>query len=225
MLEFLGTGGAYARDLGNNSAFCKWDNNLLMIDSGESTLNSAIDNNIFEGVENAYILITHFHTDHVGTLGSLIFHLSILNIKTTVIYPNKKNMNILLGFFGVSTRCSSVSPSEVTAFKVKEYKQVHENMEAYGYLISLNGKTVFYSGDAKSIAEEPLQMLLKGELDCFYQDLRENLNEFHLSFEEITAKIPMEYRKKVYCMHFDKSSDIPKIQALGFNTVKKTGLS
>lgn len=93
-------------------------------------------------------------------------------------------------------------------------------MEAYGYLMELDGKKVYYSGDSKSIHQELVDMLVNGEIDYFYQDLREKENPFHLSFGEIEKLIPEEFRSKVICMHFDKSSDIPVIESMGYSTVK-----
>ena len=218
MLNFLGTGGAFAFDLGNNSAYMKNGDELLIIDCGESTMKTVYDIDLLKGIEKVYILITHFHSDHVGSLGSFVFYCGKRD--TTVIYPNTEDMKTLLGFYGVGGRAKVVSPEEFTAFPVKAYKQTHEKLEAYGYMFEYCGEKIYFSGDTKSVPSEPLELLKAGKLDYFYEDLREKENEFHLSFPEIEKLIPEEYRKKVYCMHFDKSEDIPKIQALGFNTVK-----
>lgn len=217
MLKFLGTGGAFAFDLGNNSAYIKNGDEFLLIDCGETTAKTVYEKNLLEGVNKVYILITHFHSDHVGSLGSFVFHCG--SRETTVIYPNKADMETLLKFYGVPGRAKAVTPEEFTAFKIVPYKQTHEKLEAYGYYFEYNGERIYYSGDTKSIPKEMLDLLKSGKLDYFYEDLREKVNEFHLSFPEIESLIPKEYRKKVYCMHFDKSEDIPKIQALGFNTV------
>lgn len=222
MLNFLGTGGAFAFDLGNNSAYYKKDGMFLLIDCGETTMQKLYFSDILDDVHTVNILITHTHSDHVGSLGSFIFHCSGKNIPTVnVIYPNVEVMKTLCELFGTLSRVTNfLTPEQVSDFPIKEYKNLHEKMEAYGYLMELDGKKVYYSGDSKSIHQELVDMLINGEIDYFYQDLREKENPFHLSFGEIEKLIPEEFRSKVICMHFDKSSDIPVIESMGYSTVK-----
>lgn len=217
MLNFLGTGGAFAFKLGNNSAYMINSGELLLIDCGESTMKTIYDLNLLNGIDKVYILITHLHSDHVGSLGSFIFYCEERDV--TIIYPNVNDMKTLLKFYGVASHAKVVSPLEFTDFKVTAYKQIHEKLEAYGYIFEYGGETIYFSGDTKSIPKEALDLLFANKIDYFYEDLREEESEFHISFNEIEKLIPKKYRNKVYCMHFNKPEEIPKIKALGFNTV------
>ena len=45
-------------------------------------------------------------------------------------------------------------------------------IEAYGYIIKLDGKTIYYSGDTRSLPDEVFDLLIKGNIDYFFQDVR-----------------------------------------------------
>ena len=88
-LNFIGRGSAFNIDEHNNSAYIKEGKTMLLIDCGESIARKIIKDNLLDGVENLYIIITHFHSDHAGSLGTLIFHCKYnLNIIPTIHYPD-----------------------------------------------------------------------------------------------------------------------------------------
>ncbi len=219
--SFLGTGGAFNVSQKNNCAFYKEGDSLLLIDCGESIFEEIVKNNILDGIKNLNILITHFHSDHVGSIGSLLFYTDMLGIKTNVIFPNKEKMNTLLELFGV-TNCdyNLLTPVEVDKYKIKEYKVEHNNMEAYSYLINIEDKLIYYSGDTKSIPEQVLFLLKNNILDEFYQDIRVDSNPFHMTVDELNQKIEEKYRAKVNCMHYDESKK-EIIEKSGYRLVKK----
>ena len=74
MMSFLGIGGAFVTKLKNCSAYIKNGQNLFLIDCGENILEEILKLKILKNVENISILLTHFHTDHIGSLGSLVFY-------------------------------------------------------------------------------------------------------------------------------------------------------
>ena len=81
MLSFLGIGGAFNVNLKNCSAFYKVNKKLILIDCGESIFEEILNKNILDDIEDLTIIITHFHSDHVGSLGSLIFYSDKINIR------------------------------------------------------------------------------------------------------------------------------------------------
>lgn len=223
MLNFLGIGGAFESKLKNCAAFYKYKNNLVLIDCGENIYEEINKYGILKGVKKLVIIITHFHTDHVGSLGTLLFYcdkLGILDI--SIIYPNIKSLNNLLNIFGVQ-KCSYkvFSPSEFKFFNIKEFKQEHSFMEAYGYLIELNGKRIYYSGDTKKVPREIIDIFFQNKIDYFYEDIRKDTNDYHLSISELNEIIPFNKRKSIYCMHFNNRSEIDYIISNGYSVIKK----
>lgn len=92
-LKFIGNGSCFNTTFGNNSAYYidEEKQSLLLIDCGESIFERIKKQKILEKVKDIYILITHMHTDHVGSLSSLLFFCEYRKgIIPTVIYPEKK---------------------------------------------------------------------------------------------------------------------------------------
>lgn len=83
-LKFIGRGSAFNIKEENTSAYIKNDNTLLLIDCGETTFKNILKLNLLDNVENIYVLITHLHSDHVGSLSSLIYYCYNLDINVKI---------------------------------------------------------------------------------------------------------------------------------------------
>ena len=70
-LIFLGRGAAFNPTEGNTSAYWIDNKTLFLIDVGETVFQKIMKENILENVEDIYIMITHTHSDHIGSIGSL----------------------------------------------------------------------------------------------------------------------------------------------------------
>src|SRR5574344_298128 len=104
-LKFLGRGSAFNVEEGNTAAYFKIDKNLILIDCGELIFERLITKKILDDVDDIYVFITHLHSDHVGSLLSLInYAYYILKTKINIIYPDYSNNNI----------CSSLGSNMVT---------------------------------------------------------------------------------------------------------------
>ena len=223
MLSFIGIGDAFSPNYGNCSAFYKNDKFLLLIDCGENIFEKIIKLNLLNNVNKVYIIITHFHTDHIGSLGSLLFYLDKIGISdTTIVYPNLNRLNVLLDIFGV-TKCNykTVTPNEVNDFKIKCYNQEHSFMESFGYLFYIENNSIYFSGDTKCIRDEIVKKLLNKDIDFFYQDVRLDSNSYHISLEELNKIIPFECRNLVNCMHLNEFNDNSILISNGYKIVKK----
>lgn len=96
ILKFIGCGAAFAPQYGNNSAFFKFNEkmrdkcttkrSMFLIDCGSDVFSNIIKNNILYDVNgNLYIAITHFHSDHIGSLPDLLFYCYyVKNIKVYI---------------------------------------------------------------------------------------------------------------------------------------------
>lgn len=102
MLKFIGRGSCANMKEGNNSAYIKEGDTFLLLDCGCLTTNRIIKSNLLDGIKNIYILITHFHDDHVGSLGSLLLHCRyVLGIIPNVYFEDKQYLVNFLAMQGI----------------------------------------------------------------------------------------------------------------------------
>lgn len=206
MLNFIGKGSCFNVAEVNNSAYYKKDKYLLLIDCGESVFKEIIDINLLDEINEIDILITHCHSDHIGSLPSLLFYIEFLyKIKPTIIYPEKEKIDIFLKISGNDSKWFNlVRPDEFNKFKIDAIEQVHsDNINAYGYLICLDGFKIYYSGDSKRINKDILSMFLNNEIDFFYQDVSKYKTPAHMYIGDLVKIIPENRRQEINCMHFD----------------------
>lgn len=98
-LGFLGRGSCYnVVKEGSTSAFFKSGDSLLLIDCGETTFHDLLKHeNILDGVKQIDILITHMHSDHVGSLPSLIYYATyVLGAKIFIMSNDNKRLTKIL---------------------------------------------------------------------------------------------------------------------------------
>ena len=72
MLRFLGCGGAFNTALGTNAAFFTHNGNLYLLDCGETVFERAKLSGLLDSAKEIFVAVTHFHSDHVGSLGTLL---------------------------------------------------------------------------------------------------------------------------------------------------------
>lgn len=231
MLNFIGIGSAFNTQLGNTSAFIKKDASLLLIDSGGTVFHRLQELNILEELKKLYIVITHTHPDHVGSLGEVIFYAYyILGYKPTVFFPNREQMKNFLISIGVSQEmylleCSNkveIIDESLGEISIEFLPVSHVNtIPAYGFVMRQTDSGIYYSGDSSSIDHDIITRLKSGELDRLYQDTcgLDYEGNNHMSLRKLKETIHPDLRNKVYCMHLDQYIDQKEIVGQGFNVV------
>jgi ribonuclease BN (tRNA processing enzyme) len=102
MLKFIGRGSCGNIKEGNNSAYIKRGEHLMLIDCGRNIYDRIKQSKLLKDIKHVHILITHFHDDHVGSLGSLIFHLRYeLNIIPEIYFEDRNYLIKYLANIGV----------------------------------------------------------------------------------------------------------------------------
>ena len=107
MLKFIGTGSCFNYKMGNNSAYYIHNTNdkkrFVLFDCGEDVFHKILKNDLLNGINEVFVIITHLHSDHIGSLPSIIFYLHYaLNIKPVVFFPND-DLNVFLKLGGVNS--------------------------------------------------------------------------------------------------------------------------
>lgn len=237
MLNFIGHGSAFNTALGNNGAYIKKDKVLFMIDCGSNTFDRMMKLDILNDVEHIYILMTHTHPDHVGSLGDLIFYGyysmgELMKPSVTVIAPCELDMRSLLrqmgvtkeyylNEFGIDVSQRGFADGNFSILvEVVPVNHVAE-LNCFGYILHYENKTAYYSGDSNDIPIGILDKLHMGYFDYFYQDTckADYEGNVHLSLRKLDEMIDWQYRPLVYCMHLDKDFDVEEAEELGFGVV------
>ena len=236
-LLFLGRGSAFNTLEGNTSAFFKEGNTLFIIDSGETTFELLIKNNILDNIEKVYLMITHTHSDHIGSLGTLTSYLyykknQIINIIIPEQASEEKYLNNIKSILEV-TGCTDnyilIKEKELDdqfkSFSSIRFKKTNHtsSLVCYGILFSTEKGFIYYSGDTNELNNVKELIDKKEIIDKLYLDttLIDKEDNNHLSINVINSEIPSNLKNKVYCMHVDNDETINKVLELGFKIVEK----
>lgn len=226
-LRFLGIGSAYNPLSKNSNAYLPLGNTLLLFDCGESAFESLYAQGLLQRYTSFIVAVTHFHSDHVGSLGSFISYCHCqLKKAVYLIYPNA-NICRFLEFTGVPDTMYTYLPPDAPlpcdGLRLVPWEVCHDPMiQCYGYLAHVNDQTFFFGGDSTGIPGDILQLLLTGKIDTVYQDVTyEHIQDTqcHGTLEGLCAQVPEAFRKHIVCMHLDHDFT-GRIEAAGFRVAR-----
>lgn len=101
-LKFLGKGSAFNEKELNTSAYLIKEDNLFLIDCGATVFHEIQKKKLLDGINHVYVLLTHLHADHAGSLGTLIHYCKYsLDIDINIIYPDDNLLRLYLMYQGV----------------------------------------------------------------------------------------------------------------------------
>jgi ribonuclease BN (tRNA processing enzyme) len=236
-LTFFGRGAGFNPVEGSTSSYFLDNGELFLIDPGESVFHTLVAKKILDSASALNVLITHTHSDHVGSLGSLLLFASVTRrFKTNIIIDENMvfapNLSTLLKIYGVPDRMfqfadSSAFDNRYSQFnKVRYIKTFHCNeLKTCAILFETSSGLIFYSGDMKDPA--PLIDIIKSgkKIDKIYMDSNNdpNPNPYHLRLKEVYDIVPPELRPRIYCMHFSSRQCMDDALAFGFKVVEKIG--
>jgi L-ascorbate metabolism protein UlaG (beta-lactamase superfamily) len=232
-LTFLGRGAGFNPAEGSTSAYFLDKGELFLIDSGETVFDVLIKKKVLDSVSALNLFITHTHSDHVGSMGSLLLYASVVKkLKTNIIADENTaylpQIRALLTIYGLQERMyqvvnASEFDNRYSVFsRVRYIRTFHcGELETCGILFETSGGLVFYSGDMKDPA--PLLEIIKSgrRIDAIYIDSNNDPepNPYHIRLNEVYGIVPPELRHRVYCMHFNSAQCMDEAVSLGFNVV------
>lgn len=159
-IRFVGTGGFADYRYGNSSAIVKLKDFEVLIDCGNSIYSTLRKKNLENSFK--YVLITHLHDDHVGSLSSLIIHRFKFQGAgpLSIIYPDegfKEELRKLLTYsLGPNPEAilNWVPIEDVAGVEAIDTNGKHiPNMRSYSYYFVEGKEMIVYSGD---LAQEDL---------------------------------------------------------------------
>ena len=232
-LLFLGRGAAFNVLEGNNSCFFIENNELFLIDCGETTYQNLIKNKVLDNIDNIHIMITHMHSDHIGSLATLIPYCNkFLNIKPNIITSNNllylDDLKLYLKIQGVlEDEYELQDTSNYTKYNsfnnIEFIETPHtDKLHCYGIKFNTNDGIVYYSGDTKSLDNIINIIHSNDDIDKIYVDTTSQYMEDsnHVYIEDIKEEIPIDLRNRIYCMHINDNICRDLIEEYGFNIVR-----
>lgn len=226
-LRFLGIGSAYNPLYKNSNAILPIDDCLLMFDCGESTFETLYSRGFLEQYNSFIVAITHFHSDHVGSLGSFISYCHCqLHKKVYLVYPNEDILKFLL-FTGVPdsmyTYLKPDAPMPCDRLHLTAVEVQHDPLiNCFGYVVQVDDEQTFFGGDSAGIPESILQLLMSEKIDTIYQDVTYEHSwesSCHGTLEALCNQVPDAFRSRIVCMHLG-SDFIGRIETAGFRVAK-----
>jgi phosphoribosyl 1,2-cyclic phosphodiesterase len=179
-------------------------------------------------------MITHTHSDHVGSLGTLMLYaFAVKKIDVVVIIDGNMSflpaLRSLLEIYGLNDKmfrfadASDFSCKYSLFNKIRYVKTKHvEELESCAIAFETDKGLVFYSGDINDPA--PIIDVLKSgsPIDKIYVDTNNDRrpNPHHISIHGLNEIILPELKSKIYCMHLQNSKCIEEAQSYGFQVVK-----
>ncbi|MBQ9495498.1 MAG: MBL fold metallo-hydrolase [Treponema sp.] len=220
IIKFTGIGSAFNPAFGNTSAYFIKGETLVLLDCGETVFMRIQKLAASKRIKRIIVILTHMHSDHIGSLGTLISYcFYVMHKPVEVLYP-AKIVNRFLQSAGIREGQYTYyhAAPKTWGFSVVPHKVFHvEGMACFGYEISLNNTTFYYSGDADDIPDKVLERFLNNDIDVLFHEttLDKNTKE-HCPYTTLEQKIPFAERKRVYCMHLASSACITVLKKKGF---------
>lgn len=235
-LCFTGRGAMLYPEEGNTAAYIEDQDNFYLIDCGEDVAHKLIQHKKLVKGKNYYLFVTHMHSDHVGSIGTLKDYLKyVCDTPLYIVYGDE-----MAHFEQLRTYLKSI------CFRDSDIHFIHENelpanslFRSVHYVKSDHGNPhvlscglifdtldghVLYTSDIKG--EEIITDFMEtyqNHIDKMYIDTSYTDSPVHLYFERLKEIIPSNLRDKIYCMHINNAHLLEAITEAGFHFVTKIG--
>lgn len=191
---------------------------MFLIDCGESIFERLVENGLLEGIDAINLMITHTHSDHIGSLGTLAMYSYYILKKPLNIVMKKgakhlTNIGKVLDGFGCTSLMYRYVDEEQYDNKFVSFQNIRymetshcDELSCYGLLFTAPNGLVYYSGDTREI-ENVKALIESGQnIDKLYIDttMANFPDNVHLYIGILKEKIPEDFKNKVFCMHINK---------------------
>jgi len=230
MLKFIGTGSAFNTELGNNSAYYKWEDKIIIIDCGSSVFHRIVESNLLEGVNEIHVIVTHSHADHVGSLADLVLysyfsHGKLAEKIITIYSPLDTRVAELLEINGCveGIHYNYEEDAFYEDFAVSFVDSIHvEEIQSYSVHLYMDNKEFYYSSDVAILPQYAIKWINDGRFAHAYVDTcgLDYEGNVHLSYRKLCEYIKPESRHLVTCMHLDKAFNKEQAIRDGFNVAE-----
>jgi|SRR5882724_837645 len=195
--KFLGTGGVFDFKYGNSSLTVDCGYRVL-VDCGPLIFPRLVELSIIDTIE--YLLLTHLHGDHTGSMFQLVFYtMSVLKRPLKILYATdvfRSQIEALLTDQGVPKTHFEMCPLQVvSAIQAFDTTNKHaEGVTSFAYVFSYSDTKVFYSGDLGdiSVTKGILSDINPSEIIIFHE-MHQKKGKAHVHYSELNIFLP-KYR-------------------------------
>ncbi|ALI98317.1 MBL fold metallo-hydrolase [Rufibacter tibetensis] len=207
--KFLGTGGAFDIDYGNSAALVEFKDQTILLDCGFTVYPTLRKHQLTRGI--TYILLTHLHNDHTGSLANILLHCYYFNThcRPTILYPDDDFRDELYEFLRFQLQkpeqyVDFAPLSEVPGIIALDTFGLHaEKLQSYAFIFEEeDGDRVVYSGDLGQ--PDALFAYLRGmppKATTIYHDI--TFSEENIAHTYYKKLIPLAQDYQIYGYHCD----------------------
>lgn len=206
-IKFLGTGGAFEPHKGNVSAIIERNDTKILIDCGYAVLERIIAKDLAKDLD--YVLITHLHGDHAGSLPTLLAYMEhVVGKELPIIYATEQHKDQIHEFLTIAWEDKRAHYSPITELPwigfVDTFGQHVAKKQTFAYYFKDAAELIFYSGDINN-TETVLNFLKEREEEKIqvFLDINKNETSGHIYYKEAMEKMT-DY--EVYGYHCAKET-------------------
>ncbi len=233
-LTFTGRGAAFNVREGNTNAYFIEDGKLFLIDCGETMFETMVKNNLLQGIKEVYVLVSHTHSDHCGSLGSFgLYCQFVLKEKLKIIVPHSdeyiNHLRDLMHIFGNTDKAFEFVYEEELDGKFENFKTVrydltkHDYMlTSYSFVFETNEGGLFYSADTR-VADNLLKFVeTHDKIDKMFMEVTDldTPDDIHMNLDRLVNVLSEDIKSQIYMMHFRNAECMQKVKDYGFNIVE-----
>lgn len=214
-LKFIGTGGAFEPDYYNSAAILTFQNKTFLIDAGFTVYSRLLALNLFSTID--YILITHLHNDHSGSLANILLHKYFYHQgqKFTILYQSEKFRKQLEEFLVIQLK----DPAKYVNFAPLEkirglaaldtFGRHSEDFQTYSFIFEEDNERLVYSGDLRQadFLFAHLLTLPPCPTTVFHDITFNPENEGHAHFTKLQ---PYQPQYKIFGYHCNPTENPPE---------------
>jgi ribonuclease BN (tRNA processing enzyme) len=154
-IKFIGTGGAFEPQYGNSAALLRLGEKILLIDAGFTVYGRLLALNRWQQPD--YILLTHLHNDHCGSLANILLHRYYFGEhgRTTILYQSAPFRQQIETFLAIQLKepgkyADFVPVSEFGGLQVVDtYGRHSDDFQSYSFIFEEKQERLVYSGDLR----------------------------------------------------------------------------
>ena len=211
-IKFLGTGGAFEPQYYNSAAIITFKGKKILIDAGFTVYPRLLALDLLLSID--YILLTHLHNDHSGSLANILLHKYFYDAgrKFTILYQADAFKNQLQEFLTIQLK----DPAAYAHFAplntldgilaLDTFGRHSQGFQSYSFILEEAGERLVYSGDLRE-ADYLFQHLqtLPPCPTTIYHDISFNpKNEGHAHY---TMLQPYQPQYQIFGYHCDPTQN------------------